>query len=264
MGLNWEEFVESFPEFKGMENEECISCHRTFEEIIEESGADELVEGYWTDKGFVCYSCWVYDEENPIGWVTMYKDGEEVRGFFGHYTYYSEDDDLDELIRELMNAVYWVSTSAWRGYYEIDREKLENWAVLHSDCALIGSRDASYLEEFDELAHKFLDALGVVHARVVLRTSNVFSAGYELLVRKCDLKDVQKFMKVVSKLAELKYHYRDPVRFVLTALTGKDEFDERDYLLLSIWERVRNGEDIEDILPNVAEVITGVERTAET
>ena len=263
MVLNWEDFVKTRPKFRKLKNKECISCYRTLKEIFDEDGADGITEGIWTDKGFVCHSCLIYDEENPIGFVTLYKNGEELCGSFGCYTYFTEDDELDDLIQELMNATRWVSTSPWRGYYEIDRKKLKEWAVLHSDCALIGSRDASYLEEFDESFHKFLDVLEVAHARVILRTSNVFSAGYELLVRKDDLKDVQKYIKIVSKLVELKYHYRDPIRFTLTALTGKDHFDERDYLLLSVWERIKNGEGVEDILHSI-EGVVGVKKKAKT
>jgi len=234
----------------------CAVCD---EPIINEN------EAYYSSKldAYVHEGCYYSELDYPMGVVKIFKPKEKVvetyvvtsvedRKFvleiddISEYDGdYGELDDTDEISPRQFK---WVPLGPWRGYYAPDTE---DWVEIHEDCYLAGSRDAEDLKNFNYAIMRFLWKLGVEFAIVTARTSNLFSAGYDLLIPKDVAKDFEKMMQIVSKLAELKYHYRDPVRFILTAITGKDEFDEKDYILLDIWERIRSGEDV-----NVEEYIS--------
>jgi len=228
--MDWREYVK------------CICCGEKIPEY----------EAYWTSEGALCYACYEYDLSTPVAWVVYFDGSEILRGTIGRYVVLADDSDLEEMLEKIRKAIVWVG-HGWRGYYDLDEEILEEqgFARLHTDCILAGSRDAEDLNEFDKRLRVLLEKLEIPYFVLNLRTSNLFAVGYDLIVPKEYLNDLEKFNVVVSKLNELKYHYRDPVRFTLTALTGKDEFDEKDYMLLRAWELIRQGYSVEDVLREV-------------
>ena len=117
--------------------------------------------------------------------------------------------------------VKWVSIDAWRGYYEAESDEYEK---IHSDCILSYSEDAEELKKFDEAIEKIFNSLGVPFCKVFSRTSNLFSSGYDLFLKRGFKEKVEEFIE------ELKREFRDPYRFYATALTGKDpqDFNEKD------------------------------------
>ena len=162
------------------------------------------------------------------------------------------DDDEPHVISYTRNEtggdfrVRWVSIDPWRGYYEAESSV---YVRLHEDCILAYSRDAEELKSFDEKIRELLDKLGVRYARVFTRSSNLFSTGYDLYVHREDLKG-EKAVLLVAALNILRIRYRDPVRFKITALTGKtgpEDFDEKDLLLAEAYDRLATGEDPEKV-----------------
>jgi hypothetical protein len=184
----------------------CVSCNRPIDE--DEYGA-EAPEG-----GFVCQSCLSDDESEPVA-VVIYSDNPEERATIGHYHDGTEGD---------FKAVY-HRTDAWRGYYDV--EPSEKWAKLHNDCALWGSEDEGNLVQFDNVLRELLEKLDIRWARVMTRSSNVFSQGYDFFVEK---KHLKKAVKIAERLNKM---YRDPAEFTLTAITGKGKREAKatDYIL---------------------------------
>ncbi|MHA1286374.1 MAG: hypothetical protein ACTSPB_03105 [Candidatus Thorarchaeota archaeon] len=246
--------------------EKCVICEEEFEECFTYS---EKLNGY------VCESCYYSELNYPQGTVRIFKPSE---GIIETYEVYSVEDRLHILeIEDITNFNWdygeyvedeicpiqfkWVRTGSWRGYYAPDTDE---WVDVHEDCFLGGSVDAGYLENFNDLAIAFLWNLGVEFAVVTARTSNLFSMGYDLMVHKSVAENLETFSKVTAKLAELKYHYRDPVRFTLTAITGKDKFEERDYILLDAWNMIKDGFTVDEIVERLKGKLTGVHDYAET
>ncbi|MBU2534484.1 MAG: hypothetical protein KKB37_17225, partial [Alphaproteobacteria bacterium] len=109
------------------------------------------------------------------------------------------------------------------------------------------SRDAEELKQFDEELRNILTERGIRYARVFTRTSNVFSSGYDFFVHKDDFVMAEGYMAVLTVVNRLSQQYRDDQRFTLTALTGKDEFDEKDKLLARAYERIEEGATFDEV-----------------
>lgn len=231
----------------------CISCNEEFDD-------EEDQDARYSEKldGWVCFPCVESNESMPNGTVVVYDPHTaEIRKYtvMDHedLAFYAEYDGSLDLTNEHfciddyetcpIQFVY-HSTDGWRGYYE---PKSEDYRYLHSDCILSYSRDAEELKNFDRELKKMLWDLNVRFAICFGRTSNVFSCGYDMMVNKKDL-DLMTMMRIAIRLATLKLKYRDPVRFRMTALTGKSEgFDKKDYLLAEASERLMQGEEFESV-----------------
>jgi hypothetical protein len=211
----------------------CISC----EEMVDEDMAS------YSEKvdGFVCEGCLEHDEQYANTVIIHHKD--EYDG------YVNEDGNsvcrVGEYIDETNGEFEfdYVRTDAWRGYYVA---KSKQWINIHSDCILVGSGDSRELENFDEKIRNVLDKLELPYARVFSMSSNVFSQGYDLFIRKEGSKKFGEIMQLMGIIAHLKEKYRDSDRFAMTAITGKDEFDVSDNFLLSASEKIMKGATAED------------------
>lgn len=243
----------------------CESC----EEEYEDENFVKICDGeyeytYNGDCITICLGCYEIETHNPIAKVTIHYKGEEINMTLHEHFYSVSEDDISEeaydeamtlvheLAEELHKAMKWHSVDPWRGYYDIDREALKNWKIVHSDCILAGSEDAEMLEKFDEKLKKILDARGFTYARVILFSSNPFSAGYSLLVRS-DKENVE-LTALYAAAAILKTVYRDDKRFLITALTGKtrvEEFDDKDELIVDAYLRIKSGEDPEKVVQDI-------------
>lgn len=183
---------------------ECESCGRDF-------------EGF-EDEGAVCDDCRMSDRDEPCATVIYGDDETDVRTI-GNY----HDDTEGDF------TVKWVSTDAWRGYFEVESTE---FARVHTDCILSHSADAVELKFFDDAVRRFCDERNIDYARVFTRTSNVFSGGYDFFVRKKHLRNIEELMPLVAELQKQKTLHRDEERFNLTALTGKSgDFDDKDKIL---------------------------------
>jgi hypothetical protein len=215
------------------EQVKCVSCG----EMMDECDARYSEKG----DGFLCEGCEESDEEHANTVIIHHKD--EYDG------YVNEDGNsvcrvgeyIDETNREF--EFEYVRTSAWRGYYV---PKSKKWINIHSDCILAGSADSRELENFDEKIRSVLDKLKHPYARVFSMSSNVFSQGYDLFIRKEGSKKMGEIMQLMGIISQLKLKYRDSDRFAMTAITGKDEFDASDKFLLSASEKIMKGATAEE------------------
>jgi hypothetical protein len=145
-------------------------------------------------------------------------------------------------------------TDAWRGYYE---PNAEDWTLLHSDCILAYSEDEQELKKFDIDIKKILWEVGYEFAVCFSSTSNLFSCGYDIMIKKTDKEDILKYMALTMKLMQLNMKYRDPERFRMTALTGKSEgFDDKDRLLAEASKRLEQGENFETVKQDILKKAT--------
>lgn len=195
----------------------CAYCG----EEIEDPDSCALYGDLGTDYGGKPLHEWCYYEPEPYATV-IYSEGGPWGG-----------GEMPHIISACMNQTEgdfraaWISTDAWRGYFQLESETYEQ---VHTDCILSGSRDSELLHEFDRILQYMMGRENIRYVRAFPRTSNVFSCGYELWVRK---EDMARYGELIegSKEAARK-ELRDPYTFNLTALTGKDpgECDDKDHL----------------------------------
>jgi len=142
------------------------------------------------------------DEAEPE--ATVYYSGDEQPYLITHYQDMTEGDFETK----------WVSTDAWRGYY--DAKSSDKWESVHTDNILSYSEDEGELKKFDDELQSRLKDEDIRYARVFTRSSNVFSTGYDFFVEKGKAKQVKEFVKLLAD------KYRDPAKYQFTALTGTD------------------------------------------
>lgn len=238
--------------------ETAKQIHERYKYAIEDGGFSEKKDGW------VCGVC--RESDDPKGTVLVFspangtvekyvvKDIDEDD--YGQ-TRIESPDEVDNREIEVYDSekspidFVYVHTDAWRGYYE---PKGEGWKVLHSDCILSMSEDAEQLKEFDTDLKNVLWKLGIEFAVAFGRTSNLFSSGYDVLIKTNQEQDIIKQMTLYSKLIQLTTKYRDPERFRMTALTGKSSgFDQNDKLLAEASKRLESGEDFETVSKEILE-----------
>ncbi|RLI84082.1 hypothetical protein DRP07_02250 [Archaeoglobales archaeon] len=210
---------------------------------------EEIKEGHelYSDKldATLCEYCFDAEKDYPQGTVIVFYPKEGTVDKFIIYSVedvhlsqsissLDEYDDLNfDILMEENSPIQfkWVSTDPWRGYYE---PVAGEWVKIHEDAILHGSKDAEYLGRFYENLKKILWEAKIDFAIVFGTTSNVFSTGFDILVKKEDFESVVELMKLYFRVLELKEKYRDTKRFILTAITGKNDFDETDDKLYAI------------------------------
>jgi len=111
--------------------------------------------------------------------------------------------------------IAWIPTDAWRGYYEVRPSAKSDWVAVHDDVILAWSRDAEDLEAMDKILRRYMDAHEIRYARAFARSSNLFSTGYTLFVPK------EHVDELVGFIENLKFRFRDDLRFAYTAIFGK-------------------------------------------
>jgi len=206
-------------------------------------------------KTFECANCGDTVEGEPMGST---KDDEPVCECCVENeepdatVYYNDDDEPSHVmtfVEEDTNfQCRWVNTDGWRGYMDVTSEK---YMKVHDDAILSGSADSEFLEEFDEMLRKFCVEQGIRFARVFTQTSNVFCQGYDFFVLREDMDDFLKLAKTMATVSKLTGAYRDSDRFTMTALTGKDEFDENDQKLLRAKKLLDEGKSFEEVMEEV-------------
>lgn len=211
--------------------------------------------------GWLCFPCRESMEYHPQGTVIIVNPTtrqankyiimeHEDMEFFKDI---DSSDDLDDNwnlgdYEESPIQFEYVRTDGWRGYY-IPEGK--GWKNLHSDCILAYSKDAEELKEFDTDIKQVLWELGYTFAVCFGTTSNVFSCRYDIMIKETEEEGILKNMALYTKLMQLKLKYRDPNRFRMTALTGKDKFDDKDKLLVEASKRLEEGENFESVKEDI-------------
>ncbi len=210
----------------------CSDCEEPFKcegcgEFFPQEQINDLVSIDGVQGERLCERCednYISDDRmEPIATV-IYSDGK--RATIGQY---HDDTDGDFIIT-------YNRTDVWRGHYDVESTK---YYITHSDCILSFSDDEKDLKNFDDALRQALDELGIKYARVLTRTSNICSQGYDFFVEK------SKAGLVTSVVEKFKEIYRDPVRFHQTAMTGKNpddaDFDEKDELFSALSAIILSG-----------------------
>lgn len=193
---------------------------------------DEEPYSFYEDEP-ICETCAMNEEPDAI---VYYGDDEEP----SYVMRYSETDDNFRCT--------WVSTSGWRGYMRVSSDTYTN---VQNDAVLAYSADARELEAFDEMLRKYCDERGIRYARVFTQTSNVFCQGYDFFVHNDDVEDFKTLRGLLEAVSNLRDAFRDETRFTMTALTGKDEFDENDVKLAKAYAMLKEGADFDDVMDEI-------------
>lgn len=200
----------------------CASCEFVMDYAYYHERSSIGEQGTFYEDKTVCETCW--GEAETLATIRLFdKDNlDDDRGEYGQDQFEISDcrnmtaGDGPQFLG--VWSAKWVSSGGYRGYYDVIPPK--GWARFHQDCSLAWSADSAELENFDKALRQLLvKEMGINLVRAVARTSNVCSAGVDYFVEKKNLKRADRAAK---KLVEV---YRDPVRFNLTAITGKDPAD---------------------------------------
>ena len=244
----------------------CAICEETAREIRKQYGDDIFMDSTFSEKldgAWICFPCRESTQCTPQGTILIFNpqnrtvekyiimEHEDVYGIKNNVTL----DELEDLHIDIYDneqcpiQFSYHKTDAWRGYYQ---PQAEDWKDFHSDCILSYSEDARQLKEFDTDIKRILWELGFEFAVCFGRTSNVFSCGYDILIKKTDEEEIIKTTSIYMRLLQLRTKYRDNERFTMTALTGKSEgFNKKDKLLAEAFKRLKKGEDFETIKEDI-------------
>lgn len=162
---------------KQRQKQKCVNCE-------EEKNAEEMtIGGKGTEYAGkpVCDSCFYDAEAEPEAQV-FYGTSKEPN----YITPFENQTDGDFKVR-------WHPTDAWRGYYDVSSSKYTN---LNSDAILSYDESEVKLNKFDDKVQELFKKNKIDYARVFTRTSNLFSTGYDLYVKKGQ---VDKAKKLVDK-----------------------------------------------------------------
>jgi hypothetical protein len=145
-------------------NHVCASCEEPIrgKDSIYRGESNTLFEGKP-----LCETCF-YDSE-PIATIFYGRDKEPH-----HITLARNETEGDY-------KATWHSTDPWRGYFELSSTK---YATVFSDAILAYHESEGMLEKLNDRALDEFDSRKIEYARSFARTSNVFSTGYDIWVRK--------------------------------------------------------------------------------
>ena len=115
----------------------------------------------------ICESC--YYESEPVATIFYGRDKES-------HVITSTRNETDGDYK-----ANWHSTDPWRGYFELSSAKYAN---IFSDAILAYHESEGMLEKLNDRALDEFDSRKIEYARSFTRTSNVFSTGYDIWVRK--------------------------------------------------------------------------------
>lgn len=244
----------------------CVSCGETARELRKQYGDNIFDDSQFSEKldGWICFPCRESFESMCNGTVIIYNPKENLAEKYvvmehEDEVFSADINDIEKLENPKFDCLDYAKSPiqfewhgmGYRGYYE---PKGEGWKVLHSDCILSGSEDAEHLKEFDVDVKQMLWELGYEFAVCFGTTSNLFSCGYDIMIKKDQEQDIIKQMKLYASLMQLREKYRNPDRFRMTAITGKsDDFDDKDRLLAEASKRLHDGEDFETVKKDILE-----------
>lgn len=176
----------------------------------------------------ICHACEENFHYHPDGTIQLYSSlGEKFSStYVGNYlqnipeitgegiSYHDLSKEEQEMIQEVIEGTYYVSTDAWRGHHQTKTEG--KYAVkVHSDNILSMSQDAENLKKFDDTFKEVMNKMNIPHIRLVTTSSNIFSHGYDLFV------PAKKSEEVEEVIEKLKDYYRNPSEHFSTAYSGK-------------------------------------------
>ena len=186
----------------------CSGC----EEIFEES---ELTYFRKANER-LCDSCEpdrVHDDklEAPI---TAVYNGEDIRRTVGYF----HDDTMGDFDFEWQGEGY-------RGHYNVIPSG--SWINVIDDNILAYSGDEADLKEFSDILEKAMQENHIQYAIIYSRSSNLFSTGYDMFIKKRHFK---KYQLLKERIESIKKILRDPKKYHDTAITGETPQTHEDQL----------------------------------
>jgi len=186
----------------------CSECEKIFED-------SELTYFKKANKR-LCDSCEpdiIHDDklEPPI---TAVYNGEEITRTVGYY----HDDTMGDFDFE------WKGTG-YGGHYDVIPSG--SWINVVNDNILAYSGDEQDLKEFSDILEKLMQENHIQYAIVFARSSNLFSTGYDMFIKKRHFKKYQLFK---DRLESIKKILRDPRSYNATAITGQTPQTQEDQL----------------------------------
>lgn len=186
----------------------CNGCEKVFEEkelTYFKKPNERLCDSCKPDK--------VHDDklEPPI---TAVYNGEETTRTVGYY----HDDTMGDFNFEWKGEGY-------RGHYNVIPSA--SWVNVVNDNILAYSSDEQDLKEFSDILEKLMQENHIQYAIVFSRSSNLFSSGYDMFIKKRHFKKYQLFK---DRLESIKKILRDDKRYFDTAITGETPQTQEDQL----------------------------------
>lgn len=186
----------------------CNKCKKVFEE--------KELTFFRKANERLCDSCEgdrVNDDklEPPI---TAFYNGEEIPRSIGYY----HDDTMGDFDFEWQGSGY-------RGHYEVIPSG--SWVNVIDDNILAYSGDEKDLKEFSDILEKVMQENHIQYAIVFSRSSNLFSTGYDMFIKKRHFKKYQLFK---DRIESIKRILRDPKKYHDTAITGETPQTNEDQL----------------------------------
>ena len=180
----------------------CHSCDELFSYADHEDKYGNESETDLFSGKEICGACYQDDLNEPKGTIVGFKSGENsfdlTVGHFrvldsGNGEEYSHVNDLTKTFPgQLAFSIDWVSSSAWRGYYDVNEKKLSKFKeskdyekVLSTWYGLGGE---THGDDILELSSKKIEAkeypIDFELIVIATRTSNVCSTGVDLYIKK--------------------------------------------------------------------------------
>jgi hypothetical protein len=151
----------------------------------------------------LCNWCMEHEQEDAVH-ISKYENGEVSTGYIGDNVAYLEEFDDDE-VTELVVSKNWVSTDAWRGFYNV---KCNPDYVAVDDgwfCPMDGYGDSDYKVEDTSEFLKSGKCTVPVYV-LTARTSNVCSTVFNMIVHK---DNVEKFKSEIKLYFEPQGKYQE-------------------------------------------------------
>ena len=167
----------------------CAECR---EPIDPEGGDDSRYASVKED--YICWSCWESDSQSAST-INLIED-KVVKIYVGDLDIFNEfGDPVDS--NKLNIKREWISSDGWRGHYDTTIEGWDNvltgWTTANWGGDPIGERKANFNEWADALLTGEIYSPCPV-AIVADPTSNVFSTGIAVLVKKKDIKSFRSWL----------------------------------------------------------------------
>jgi hypothetical protein len=180
----------------------CASC----EEPVGDDAYFGEIKTHYEGKP-LCESCF-YDGD-PLATIFYGKDMEP------HYITQARNETEGDY------QANWHSTDPWRGYYELSSEKYMN---IFSDSILAGHESEEMLKTLNDKLMEDFDNRQVDYTRSFTRTSNVFSTGYDIWVRK----QPEQILIAHFSLERIKKEvdYENPSLRIQTILVGYERWEK--------------------------------------
>tara|TARA_Y100000310_G_scaffold223133_1_gene224954 strand:- start:222 stop:731 length:510 start_codon:yes stop_codon:yes gene_type:complete len=159
----------------------CISC----EEKIKED-----YYNYTSTGEVLCEGCYSDDLNDPIATVIDNQGGKHYKTNYNTFDEYGENYGIPDKISEYLESVNYTRSDGWRGFYTGQAPKGYETVKNTWFCGFDGANMDNLMSNLNEIIEKDTEYLSNFdYFLSILRTSNLFSSGFELYVKKDQVKE---------------------------------------------------------------------------